>query len=313
MNSAWGAIEQALLTPLVERAPVHHPLPGQGQSRRRARTLSKTGAGVKPFHKVRRECRTALTVSRLWRKTKTMFFALRPLCRLTAPLLLGLMCVAGLWPIAPAHADLQVCNRTQSRVGLSIGYKDRDGWVTEGWWNIGKGQCETILRGSLVARFYYLYGIDYDQGGEWAGKAFMCSRDKEFTIRGIESCLARGYDRTGFFEIDTADQRDWVVNLTEPAAKNAPPQLPPGALNVPVVPKPAAPAAPAPQPSAANRNGGFNAPAPGPAYTGPLQGEAKPFPPGAPGAAPPPGGFIGGPPPGGPGGGPPPGGGGPRR
>ena len=27
----------------------------------------------------------------------------------------------------------------------------------------------------------------------------MCTRDKEFTIRGIGDCLARGYDRTGFF------------------------------------------------------------------------------------------------------------------
>ena len=34
----------------------------------------------------------------------------------------------------------------------------------------------------------------------------MCTRDKEFTIRGIEDCLARGYDRTGFFEVDTTEQ-----------------------------------------------------------------------------------------------------------
>ncbi len=34
------------------------------------------------------------------------------------------------------------------------------------------------------------------------GPGFMCSRDKEFTIRGIEQCLARGYDRLGFFEVD---------------------------------------------------------------------------------------------------------------
>ena len=75
--------------------------------------------------------------------------------------------------------------------------------------------CETLLRGSLVARYYYVYAIDYDRGGEWSGQAFMCSRDKEFTIRGIEDCLARGYDRTGFFEVDTGEQRSWTVQLTE--------------------------------------------------------------------------------------------------
>ena len=43
----------------------------------------------------------------------------------------------------------------------------------------------------------------------------MCTRDKEYTIRGIGDCLARGYDRTGFFEVDTGGQRAWTVQLTE--------------------------------------------------------------------------------------------------
>ena len=43
----------------------------------------------------------------------------------------------------------------------------------------------------------------------------MCSRDKEFTIKGTENCLARGFDRTGFFEVDTGEQRAWTVQLTE--------------------------------------------------------------------------------------------------
>ena len=44
----------------------------------------------------------------------------------------------------------------------------------------------------------------------------MCTGDKEFTIRGVENCLARGYDRTGFFEVDTGEQKDWRVQLTDP-------------------------------------------------------------------------------------------------
>ncbi len=75
--------------------------------------------------------------------------------------------------------------------------------------------CETLLRGTLVARYYYIYALDYDRGGEWSGQAFMCSRDKEFTIKGTENCLARGFDRTGFFEVDTGEQRAWTVQLTE--------------------------------------------------------------------------------------------------
>ena len=114
-----------------------------------------------------------------------------------------------------AKADFRLCNNTGSRVGVAIGYKDADGWTTEGWWNLSSRTCETIVRGQLFARFFYVYAIDYDRGGEWSGKAFMCSRDKEFSIRGIDDCLARGFDRTGFFEVDTAEQRSWTVQLTE--------------------------------------------------------------------------------------------------
>lgn len=115
----------------------------------------------------------------------------------------------------PARADFRLCNNTGSRVGISLGYKDGDGWTTEGWWTLAARSCDTLLKGALVARFYYIYAVDYDRGGEWSGKAYMCTRDKEFTIRGIEDCLARGYDRTGFFEVDTGEQRSWTVQLTE--------------------------------------------------------------------------------------------------
>lgn len=115
----------------------------------------------------------------------------------------------------PAAAEFRLCNRTQSRVGIALGYKDGDAWATEGWWNVAANSCETLLRGDLSARFYYLYAVDYDQGGEWAGKAYMCTREKEFTIKGAEDCLARGFDRTGFFEVDTQEQKSWTVQLTE--------------------------------------------------------------------------------------------------
>jgi uncharacterized membrane protein len=120
----------------------------------------------------------------------------------------------GLWS-SPAAADFRLCNNTSSRVGIALGYKDAEGWTTEGWWNVSSRSCETLLRGTLVARFYYIYALDYDRGGEWSGQAFMCSRDKEFTIKGTENCLARGFDRTGFFEVDTGEQRAWTVQLTE--------------------------------------------------------------------------------------------------
>src|SRR5216117_2162834 len=139
----------------------------------------------------------------------------------SAPLTAGLMpalalAVTCLWN-SPAAADFRLCNNTSSRVGIALGYKDAEGWTTEGWWNVSSRSCETLLRGTLVARYYYIYALDYDRGGEWSGQAFMCTREKEFTIRGTDDCLARGYDRTGFFGVDTGDQPSWTVQLTESA------------------------------------------------------------------------------------------------
>jgi uncharacterized membrane protein len=114
-----------------------------------------------------------------------------------------------------SNGGLRLCNKTASRVGVAIGYKLSSQWTTEGWWNVNAGTCETLMAGPLVSRFYYVYAIDYDQGGVWGGKAIMCTRNKMFTIKGIEDCVARGYERTGFFEVDTGEQKSWTVQLTE--------------------------------------------------------------------------------------------------
>jgi uncharacterized membrane protein len=116
-----------------------------------------------------------------------------------------------------AHADLRVCNKTTSRVGIAIGYKSERDWTTEGWWTVEAQSCATLIPGPLVARFYYMYAVDYDQGGEWGGtSAFLCTQEKEFTIVGTNDCVARGYQRTGFYEIDTGKQESWTIQLTQP-------------------------------------------------------------------------------------------------
>jgi uncharacterized membrane protein len=114
----------------------------------------------------------------------------------------------------PAQADLKLCNQTESRVGAALGYKDKQGWVTEGWWTVEPQKCVTFLKGPLTARFYYVFAVDYDKGGSWGGNSMMCTRDRVFTIRGIEDCEARGYRKTGFFEVDTKEETDWTVSLS---------------------------------------------------------------------------------------------------
>jgi uncharacterized membrane protein len=117
---------------------------------------------------------------------------------------------------APARADLKLCNSTASRVGVAIGYQDPSGWATEGWWNVASQTCETLLKGPVPSRFVYVHAIDYDRGGEWGGKNDMCTADKSFAIRGVQDCPKRGYKRTGFFEVDTGEAKEWTIRLTDP-------------------------------------------------------------------------------------------------
>ncbi|MEL6872207.1 MAG: DUF1036 domain-containing protein [Pseudomonadota bacterium] len=123
----------------------------------------------------------------------------------------------GLLPTA-ALADLKLCNATGARVGVAIGYQKPNGWATEGWWNISSKTCETLLKGRVPSRFIYVYAVDYERGGEWAGKTMMCTAPKSFSIVGVDKCTDRGYERSGFYEVDTGEARDWTIRLTDPKA-----------------------------------------------------------------------------------------------
>ena len=120
-----------------------------------------------------------------------------------------------------ADRGLKLCNTTGSRVGAAIGYKTSKGWVSEGWWNVASHTCETLLKGKLINRYYYLYVVDYDRSGEWTGKLYMCTDDKLFTIDGVEKCTERGYKKTGFFEVDTGEEPSWTVRLEDQSGAEA--------------------------------------------------------------------------------------------
>jgi uncharacterized membrane protein len=148
--------------------------------------------------------------------------------RLRSPARLGFraawLCAALLALATPTHADLRLCNTTSSRIGVAIGYQDATGWTTEGWWNVAAQSCETLYKGTLSSRFWYVHAIDYDRGGEWAGSSTMCTVDKAFTIRGVQDCARRGYKNTGFFEVDTKEAKDWTIRLTDPSEGGARPK-----------------------------------------------------------------------------------------
>ena len=114
------------------------------------------------------------------------------------------------------EGSFRVCNETANRISVAFGYRADKGWQSEGWWVAEPTRCVTVYRGGLeTRRYYYVYAADDIGGGAWDGSVFMCTRDESFTIFGVEDCLARGYERTGFFEVDTENKTDWTLQLTE--------------------------------------------------------------------------------------------------
>jgi uncharacterized membrane protein len=145
-----------------------------------------------------------------------MTFGQAPSLMRTALAIAGLVLMALIASAAPARADLRVCNQSSNPVSIALGYRAERGWQSEGWWVAPSGQCAIVFQGDLSSRFYYLYVADDLGGGAWDGDNFMCTRDETFTIFDTENCLARGYERTGFFEVDTQNRSDWTLQLKDP-------------------------------------------------------------------------------------------------
>lgn len=130
------------------------------------------------------------------------------------------------------EGSLRVCNQTGNPVSIALGYRADRGWQSEGWWVAQPSECKQVYSGKLDARYYYIYAADDIGGGSWDGANYMCTRDETFTIFGVEDCLARGYERTGFFEIDTQNRSNWMLQLTDGDVVNAEPA--PGTDDVPL-------------------------------------------------------------------------------
>jgi uncharacterized membrane protein len=116
---------------------------------------------------------------------------------------------------APARADFSVCNKTEHAFLVAIGRLRGGVWVSQGWWRVEPKACQDVLRGRLRARYYYLRGVHLGADGAWDGNRFFCVARDNFTIKGRDKCAKRGYGQAGFFEIDTGERSDWVMNLSD--------------------------------------------------------------------------------------------------
>jgi uncharacterized membrane protein len=128
-------------------------------------------------------------------------------------LILAVTSVLGI-AATPALAGLNVCNKTGLPVRTAVGRFDGTNWTSEGWWTVQPKTCASILTGPLQGRFYYLYASD-GGAGTWDGKTHFCvAPDKRFKSVGRADCARHGFDRRGFFEVDTGNKPDWTQSLS---------------------------------------------------------------------------------------------------
>lgn len=112
-------------------------------------------------------------------------------------------------------AGFSVCNNTEFAASVSFGFFDGEEWGSQGWWRVEAGGCTELLSDPLIARYYYLYAVHEEIGGAWDGNRSFCVGSGTFRIRGRGDCLTQGYDRKGFFQVDTRDARDWEETLSD--------------------------------------------------------------------------------------------------
>lgn len=103
----------------------------------------------------------------------------------------------------PAHAKLKICNETGETRDVAIGYKNSDGWISEGWWGLVDGDCTTVIKDDLTNLFYY-YRAKH-KGGDFDGDKYnFCTESRAFTIIGDQDCQTRGFKTEDFRQLELA-------------------------------------------------------------------------------------------------------------
>jgi uncharacterized membrane protein len=122
-----------------------------------------------------------------------------------------------------AQAGFQVCNETNFKISVAIGYvSQQQTWIAEGWWPIEGGKCHEILKGDLTNRYYYFYanGRDGDKMRRWSGDTSFCIQMEKFTLDQAqygknteEDCTKAGLRFAKFRKVDVRGQKSHTHRL----------------------------------------------------------------------------------------------------
>ena len=122
--------------------------------------------------------------------------------------------------VAPAHADLKLCNRMSYVVEAAIGIDDKAATATRGWFRIDPAACRVVVQGTLTAdrillnaRALGVYGASPIPQN---GKDTLCVAPDNFVIAAARQCRA-GQTPAAFTQIipTATDDGNLVAYLAE--------------------------------------------------------------------------------------------------
>ncbi len=137
--------------------------------------------------------------------------AFLPLC--------GLALLAGM---APARANLKICNQTSYVLYAAVGWKAGADNITQGWTRVVPGDCADAITAPLSASNYYLYArtskAHSGPARAWGGAAQLCSKDTNFTLHtpdATNTCTTDDAFLMGYAPLNTHSLTSWTTTLTE--------------------------------------------------------------------------------------------------
>jgi len=136
---------------------------------------------------------------------------------------LGVLCLFVSY--RPAHAALQICNRTSYVLYAATGWTIDSDNITQGWARVIPGSCATPIKQMLTAKTYYLYARSSQAHSgvarAWGGNVQLCAKDSNFALKtpaASASCLSADAFTLPFSPVDTHRMQSWTATLTESGA-----------------------------------------------------------------------------------------------
>jgi uncharacterized membrane protein len=129
--------------------------------------------------------------------------------------------------VAPAHADLRLCNHSSYVLDLALGLEEKGAAATRGWFRVDPGQCRGVLSGAISADQIYVFARPLALYGasplNQTGHVDLCVADGNFVIAGAKTCTTgQGQHLVRFTAVNpTAGEAGLTANVAEEADYDA--------------------------------------------------------------------------------------------